>query len=276
MKPSEQQKALAAAIRAAQAAGQLMRQNLRAAKVVNATTAYDIKLELDVRCQKVIEKILRAALPNIALLGEEGDSGAVNEEYRWVVDPIDGTVNFAYGIPHACVSIALQMRSPKAKIQSLKSGKAAGRDPQYTTIVGVILDPFQNELWTAIRGGPARLNGRVIHVSRRRELKESIVSMGFGKSRGNLERGLPQFAWLVRRVRRLRMMGAAALGLAYVASGRYDAYLERSVSLWDVAAGGLIVECAGGKFWTRPIPGRQKLRLLASNGLIHGKLSFPR
>ncbi len=276
MKPSEQQKALATAVRAAHAAGRLMRLNLRKAKVVNTTTAYDIKLELDVRCQKLIERILRAALPKIAVLGEEGDSGAVNEEYRWVVDPIDGTVNFAYGIPHACVSIALQVRSPKSKGQTLKSGKAAGRDPQYATIVGVILDPFQDEIWTAIRGGPARLNGRVIHVSQRRELKEAIVSMGFGKTRENLKRGLPQFAWLVRRVRRLRMMGAAALGLAYVASGRYDAYLERSVSLWDVAAGALIVECAGGSFWTEPIRGRNKLRMLASNGLIHDKLPLPR
>jgi myo-inositol-1(or 4)-monophosphatase len=261
MKRSEQRLALAAAVRAARAAGKLMGQNLRMAKVVNVTTAYDIKLELDVRCQKLIEKVLRAALPRVAVLGEEGDSGAVTEEFRWVVDPIDGTVNFAYGIPHACVSIALQQR------------KARGSD--HESIVGVVYDPFQEELWTAIRGGPARLNGRVIHVSTRRELKGCIVSMGFGKSRRNLERGLPQFAWLVRRVRRLRMMGAAALGLAYVATGRYDAYLERSVSLWDVAAGGLLVECAGGKFWTQPLPGRQKLRMVASNGLIHDQLPLP-
>ena len=271
MKPLEQRTALAAAVRAATAAGKLMRQNLRGDKVVNASTAYDIKLELDVRCQKVIEKILRAALPRIALLGEEGDSGAVNEEYRWVVDPIDGTVNFAYGIPHACVSIALQMR------RAAGGGENSNhRNPQYATRVGVILDPFQDEIWTAIRGGPARLNGRIIRVSRRRELKTAIVSMGFGKSRDNLERGLPQFTWLVRRVRRVRMMGAAALGLAYVASGRYDAYLEPSVSLWDVAAGGLILECAGGRFWTDKIPGGQKLRLVASNGVIHDNLSFPR
>ncbi len=275
MKPSEQRRALAAAVRAARAAGKLMRQNLRAVKVINAATAYDIKLELDVRCQQVIERTLRAAFPDIALLGEEGDSGAVNETYRWVVDPIDGTVNYAYGIPHACVSIALQRLRPKAKGKSCKPGKATGGDPQYTTIVGVILDPFQDELWTAIRGGPARLNGQVVHVSRRRELKEAIVSMGFGKSRANLEHGLPQFAWLVRRVRRLRMMGAAALGLTYVATGRYDAYSERSVSLWDVAAGGLIVECAGGTFCTQPIPGRKKLRMMASNGLIHDQLPFP-
>ncbi len=273
--------ALAVAVRAALAAGKLMRQNLRKAKVINATTAYDIKLELDVRCQTLIERMLRAAFPKIALLGEEGDSGAVNEKCRWVVDPIDGTVNFAYGIPHACVSIALQCKSDKWQVASGRRSRRRANFPvtchsSQVTLLGVIYDPFQDEIWTAIRGGHARLNGRVIHVSRRRDLKEAIVSVGFGKSGYNLERGLPQFAWLVRRVRRVRMMGAAALGLAYVASGRYDAYLERSVSLWDVAAGGLIVECAGGSFWTKPIPGRKKLRMLASNGLIHAKLPVPK
>src|SRR5882672_6660154 len=116
MKKSELRKALTAAVRAARAAGKLMRKNLRETKVVNAKTSHDIKLELDVRCQKLIEKILRVAFPKISLLGEEGDSGATNEALRWVVDPIDGTVNFAYGIPHACVSIALQRESSKFQV----------------------------------------------------------------------------------------------------------------------------------------------------------------
>src|ERR1035437_9918552 len=98
MNPIEQKKALVSAVQAARAAGKLMRENLHAAKIVNTATAHDIKLELDVRCQKLIERKLRAAFPKVALLGEEGDSGKANAEYRWVVDPIDGTVNFAYGI----------------------------------------------------------------------------------------------------------------------------------------------------------------------------------
>ena len=81
---------------------------------------------------------------------------------------------------------------------------------------------------------------------------------------------------MARRVRKMRMMGAAALGLAYVASGRFDAYIERGVSFWDMAAGGLIIECAGGKFWTERVPGTQKIRMVASNGLIHGKLPLPK
>jgi myo-inositol-1(or 4)-monophosphatase len=269
MNKSELRKALAAAVRAAQAAGKLMRQNLRAPKKVNAKTSHDIKLELDVRCQELIEKILRRAFPKISLLGEEGDSGATNEALRWVVDPIDGTVNFAYGIPHACVSIALQAQSSKFEAPSSKSS-------EYETVVGVVYDPFTDETWTAIRGEPTRLNGQVMHVSRRKELKESIVCVGFAKSRKSLERALPHFIWMARRVRKMRMMGAAALGLAYVASGRFDAYIERGVSLWDVAAGGLLIECAGGKFWTEPVPGTEKIRMVASNGLIHKKLPLPK
>lgn len=269
MNKSELRKALTAAVRAAHAAGKLMRQNLRAPKKINAKTSHDIKLELDVRCQKLIEKILRRAFPNVSLLGEEGDSGATNEALRWVVDPIDGTVNFAYGIPHACVSIALQTRSSKFRVSSSKSA-------EYETGVGVVYDPFTDETWTAIRGEPARLNGRVTRVSDRMQLKESIVCVGFAKSRHSMERALPHFIWLARRVRKMRMMGAAALGLAYVTSGRFDAYIERGVSLWDVAAGGLLIECAGGKFWTEPVPGTEKIRMVASNGLIHRKLPLPK
>lgn len=237
-----------------------MRQQLRSSKTVNLETRHDIKLELDVRCQKLIEKQLLAAFPEIGLLGEEGDSETAHAELRWVVDPIDGTVNFAYGIPHACVSIALQHK------------RARG----YETIVGVVYEPFSDELWTAVRGEQARLNGKFIHVSKRDKLAEAIVSTGFAKSRENLERALPYFQWLARRVRKVRIMGSAALSLAYVASGRFDAYVERGVNLWDIAAGGLIVECAGGKFWHELVPGGRKYRLIVSNRLLHRKLPIPK
>ena len=256
-------KALAAAIDAAKAAGAVMRKNLNAKKKTNEVTSHDIKLELDVRCQKLIEKKLHAAFPKVALLGEEGDAGDESAEYRWVVDPIDGTVNFAHGIPHASVSIALQKR-------------VVTRHTSHVTLLGVIYDPFQNELWTAIRGQAARLNGRVIRVSKSSRLKDCIASIGFAKNHSNLERALPYFIWLARRVMKLRMMGSAALALAYVASGRLDIYIERGISLWDVAAGGLILECAGGKFWSEAIPGRYKYRMIASNGLVHKKVPKPK
>ncbi len=255
-----------------------MRQNLRALKKINAESSHDIKLELDVRCQRLIERKLHRAFPKIAFLGEEevsgprprraGRAGGAIAEFRWVVDPIDGTVNFASGIPHASVSIALQRRVSGAKFQA--SGKA-----DYQTLVGVVYDPFQDELWTAIRGRAARLNGSVIHVSRRRDLAQCIVSIGFAKSRTSLERALPYFNWLARRVRKIRMLGSAALGLTYVATGRLDAYVERGVNLWDIAAGGLIIECAGGKFWHEPAGGGHRIRMIASNGLLHGRLPIP-
>jgi myo-inositol-1(or 4)-monophosphatase len=271
MKIISNSKVLVAAIAAAKAAGAVMRKNLREEKKANEITSHDIKLELDVRCQKLIEKQLHTTFPEISFLGEEGDSGDSESEYRWVVDPIDGTVNFAYGIPHACVSIALQR-----KVSIARTAKSETGLPKYETLVGVIYDPFQDEMWTAIRGQSAKLNGRVIHVSQRRKLADCIVTVGFAKSAASLEASLPDFIWLARRVRKIRMMGAAALGLTYVATGRLDAYIERGVSIWDVAAGGLILESAGGKFWTAPAKGAHKLRMIASNGLIHGRLPKPK
>jgi myo-inositol-1(or 4)-monophosphatase len=271
MEKVEPRKALAAAVEAARAVGKLMRANLRETKTVNLSTQHDIKLELDVRAQRLIERKLSAAFPRVALLGEEGVSGDRHAEHRWVVDPIDGTVNFTYGIPHACVSIALQGRVPKSQVQSPRS-ESACPDP-YETILGVVYDPFTDELWTALRGQRARLNGRVIHVSERRKLGEAVVSIGFAKSKETIETTLPYFGRLVRRVRKVRIMGAAALALAYVATGRFDAYLERGISLWDIAAGGLIVECAGGEFWRETIPGTHQFRMMASNGRLRRPLA---
>ena len=260
-------------VQAARAAGVVMRKNLNVEKKANEITSHDIKLELDVRCQKLIEKKLHAAFPEVALLGEEGDAGDEAAEYRWVVDPIDGTVNFAHGIPHASVSIALQRR---VSSQKRRASQLETPDSKHETLLGVVYDPFQDELWTAIRGHPARLNGRVLRVSKRNKLNQCIASIGFAKNRSNLERALPYFTWLARRVMKIRMMGSAALALTYVASGRLDIYIERGISLWDVAAGGLIVECAGGKFWSEAIPGRYKYRMIATNGLVHKKLPKPK
>ena len=260
-------RAEAAAVRAARAVGLLMRRNLALAKRANSVTQHDIKLELDVRSQKLIQKILHSAFPRTAVLGEEGIFGDPDSPTRWVVDPIDGTVNFAYGIPHACVSIALQSRSERAKGTAYEDG--------YRTLVGVVLDPFAGELWTAIQGQPARLNGKRIHVSQRRKLKEAIVSIGFAKNRETLEATLPYFISLVHRVRKVRIMGSAALALTYVATGRFDAYIERGIRIWDIAAGGLIVECAGGEFWREAAGRDYTYRMITSNGLLRRRLEVP-
>lgn len=252
----ETRAALRAGEEAARAAGALMLKNLSAMKTVHSAVQHDIKLELDVLCQRLIEKRLHIALPQAAFLGEEESSGSADAELRWVVDPIDGTVNFAYGIPHACVSIALQARlTPNADPA-----------PDHVTIAGLIYDPFCDEFWTASRGGPARLNGRIIRVSTRRRLDEAVIAMGFSKGETALRRMLPVFQSLLPKVRKMRMMGAAALDLAYVASGRMDAYLEGGVRIWDIAAGALLVECAGGECWREKTGDEHAYRILASNG----------
>ena len=136
MKILEKKSFLNTAVKAAQIAGEIMANNLFSFKKINSSTQRDIKLELDVKCQKKIEMILNKAHPEVAILGEEGNAGDIETELRWVVDPIDGTVNYTYGIPHACVSIALQKR----KVHH----SAVGSD--FETIIGVVFDPFTNEL----------------------------------------------------------------------------------------------------------------------------------
>jgi len=260
------QKAERVSVAAAKTVGALMRKHLTGTKRAHTVTQFDIKLDLDVRSQKIIERKLHFAFLDIALLGEEGNAGEAGGDYRWVVDPIDGTVNFSYGIPHACVSIALQRRGKKAGTLNYPDG--------YHTVVGVVYDPFCNELWTAREGKPALLNGRKIRVSNRRELQNTMVAIGFAKTRETLLTTLPYFNRLVKRVRKIRNMGSAALALTYVASARFDAYIERGISLWDIAAGGFIVECAGGEFWCKPNL-NHTYRMVASNGLLRKKLQVP-
>src|SRR5207247_3031635 len=134
MKSTEFRHALDIAVSAAQGAGQLMRANSRSPKKINSSTQHDIKLELDVRCQKLIERTLRQAYPQIGILGEEGVLGDTQTEHRWVVDPIDGTVNFTYGIPHCCVSIALQARSSRFKVQGSRFKVSTHPDDSYETV----------------------------------------------------------------------------------------------------------------------------------------------
>jgi len=145
----------------------------------------------------------------------------------------------------------------------------------YATLLGVVYDPFCDELWTAIAGQTAKLNGKRIRVSRRRKLAEAIVSIGLSKSRKHLEATLPLLNRLARRVRKIRIMGAGALDLTYVATGRFDAYLERRIRLWDIAAAGLILECAGGEIWREPVSGDYAFEMIASNGLLGKQLGMP-
>jgi myo-inositol-1(or 4)-monophosphatase len=239
-----------------------MRRNRLASKKINKATQRDIKLELDVRCQRKIELMLTKAHPEIAVLGEEENVGDIESELRWVVDPIDGTVNFTYGIPHACVSIALQQRLAKQN----KYGE------NYETIIGAVYDPFVEELWTAIRGQTAKLNGKRIQVNDG-PLKEAMLSIGFAKDKKTMDYMIPYFNKLVLKIRKPRMMGSATLALTYVACGRFHGYIESKVNLWDIAAGGLVLECAGGEFWRTPRrKGEHAYVVVATNGRIRKQI----
>jgi myo-inositol-1(or 4)-monophosphatase len=252
------------AVTAAQAAGELMRKNLAKPKRVNSATQYDIKLELDVRSQRLIERTLRSSFPKIPILGEEEILGNPDSDYRWIVDPIDGTVNYAYGIPHSCVCIALQKR---------RQGRAKRTDLYGSeTLLGITYDPFLDELWTAEAGKPARCNNRKICVSDRRHLNESIITMGFSKKAQVISKNLPTFTSLVTKVRKVRMFGSAGLSLAWIAAGRIDAYLEAGVRIWDVAAGSLLIQQAGGEFWHQNVAGDYAVEMIASNGRLRRKL----
>jgi myo-inositol-1(or 4)-monophosphatase len=240
---------LDAAARAALAAGDFLSSHFGSAMQVNEFAAHDIKLDLDVRTQELITRQLLERFPDHALYGEEGIAGNQQSEYQWIVDPIDGTVNYFYGIPHFCVSIALRERGE--------------------IIVGVIYDPSRKELWQVERGGTATLNGKPIQVSARDKLSDAMLSIGFAKSQETIAAGLPMLDYFISRARKCRLMGSAALDMAYVACGRLDAYIESSVSLWDIAAGKLLVEAAGGKVLMEPrADNPDKLRIRASSGRI--------
>ncbi|MCH5284373.1 MAG: inositol monophosphatase [Akkermansiaceae bacterium] len=209
---------------AARQAGELLRRHfLDPVREVDDLLAHDVKLRLDKECQQLIYDTLHAAYPDYAFLGEEGGSRG---EIEWIVDPLDGTVNYYYGLPLFCVSIALRV--------------------QGETMLGCVYAPMLSECFCALRGGPALLNGQPIHTSSRAEMAQAIVFAGHGTHDGSGEAGLRRFGEISRRVRKMRILGSAALSLCYIAAGRLDAYIEQRIHLWDFAAAQVILESAGG------------------------------
>ena len=240
---------LEAAIEAARAAGELLRQNFHQKLRVDAVFKHDIKLEIDVRTQDLITKLLLDRFPEHALYGEEGIVGDQTAEYQWIVDPLDGTVNYFYGIPHFCTSIALRRGDEM--------------------VAGVIYDPVREEMWAGRRGEPPTLNGEPFRVSDRTELGDAIISVGLSKTGQTIREGMPLLQDMVQRVRKCRLLGSAALDMAYVACGRFDAYIEQGISLWDIAAGWLLIEGAGGKVVLEPRTDmKDKYMVVASSGRI--------
>ncbi len=240
---------LETAIHAAQEAGKLLRANFHRPKDVDEALHHDLKLALDKESQDLITGIILKEFPGHAIYGEEGLAGDQSSCHQWIVDPIDGTVNFFYSIPHFCISIAKRVDGE--------------------LVLGVIYDPMVDELWTVEKGGKPMLNGEEISVSNRTKLEESILFVGCGKDEEALKTGLTRFKKGSLRARKMRMMGSAALGMAYIASGRLDAYIESRISLWDIAAGQLMIEATGGRVDLTPNEDNPDVySIVATNGKI--------
>lgn len=239
-----------AAIHAAKQAGLFLKNHFGDDKKVDEESQNDIKIELDKLSQSLITECLLKEFPNDAVLGEEGCAGNPEGEDEWIVDPIDGTVNYYYGIPWFCVSIAMRRKGE--------------------LVLGVIYDPMMDECWHVEKGGPAFLNGKEIHCSSRDQMNQAVVFVGHGKTDGSREKGIERFAKIANMVRKVRNNGSAALAMAYIASGRFDAYVESIISIWDIAAGVLLVEAAGGKVELTPNPEKpgEQFAIVAWNGKI--------
>jgi myo-inositol-1(or 4)-monophosphatase len=206
---------------------------------------------------------LSETFPDHGIYGEEGTRDRLDQEYRWYVDPLDGTTNFAHGIPHFCVSMGLERRAP---------GLSAVQDG--TVVAAVVYDPMMDELFCAERGHGATLNGRPIHVSRIRQLAESLVATGFPSRKRHDSPNIHFYHEFTLRSHGVRRAGSAALDLAYVACGRFEAFWEFNLNPWDTAAGFLLVEEAGGRmgdFAGGPFK-LDSREVLGSNRLIHDEL----
>ena len=193
--------------------------------LASKTSPTDLVSEADLASERLIGERLAKARPADGFLGEEGGGEQGTSGLTWVVDPLDGTINFLFSIPQWCVSVAVQ--------------------DDIGVLAGAIFDPCRDELFSATRDGPPTLNGVAITASERDELASAMVATGFAYDADVRAAQAEVFARLIPRVRDIRRFGSAALDLAWTAAGRYDAYFERSVKPWDIAAGTLICERAG-------------------------------
>lgn len=240
--------------RLARAAGAVQRDRYETdLEVRTKSAAIDLVTEVDHACEALIVETLHRERPDDAIVAEEGGGGdRADARWRWIVDPLDGTMNYAHGYPRFCVSIGVEHRG--------------------ATTVSVVYDPLLDELFAATRGAGATLNGRPLRVTQETELGRSLLATGFAYDvHQSDEDNLDHFAAFAKRVRGLRRDGSAALDLAYVAAGRFDGFWELKLHPWDVAAGNLLVEEAGGRTsdLSGAPPSGDGRETVASNGRIH-------
>ncbi len=212
----------------------------------------DLVSEADVAAEAAIRRVLAERRPTDAILGEEGGATDGEGELRWVIDPLDGTTNFLFGIPQFAVSVACE--------------------DDRGAVAGVVFDPIRDERFSATRSGPAELNGQSIVASQRDDLATALVATGFGYEANVRARQAEVMIRLLPRVRDIRRAGAAALDLGWAACGRYDAYFERGLKPWDRAAGALIAERAGLSLRRLDADGEDPEGLLVAPAMIVDEL----
>jgi myo-inositol-1(or 4)-monophosphatase len=219
-------------------------------------TQHDVKLKLDVECQEIAEACIRRAFPDHNILGEESDRTEVRSQesdYLWIVDPIDGTVNFSHGLSIWCVSVALQY--------------------QGSTVAAAVYAPALDELYTASTDHPAMMNDSEIHVSSIASVAQSMIFTGIDRHKVPGHEPYQTFQAIADNTQRPRIIGSAALDLCRVAAGQGDGYFESDIYIWDIAAAGFIIERAGGRAEVTKELGRpHQLQYLATNGIIHEEM----
>jgi myo-inositol-1(or 4)-monophosphatase len=244
-------------------AGALLRDYYRRGVATEYKGDADLVTEADRASEKLIVERLHTLFPDHGVYGEEGTRSNIEGEYRWYIDPLDGTTNFAHSFPVFCVSMGLERRSPSTP---------ASEDGE--VIAGIIYDPLRDELFTAEKGNGAYLNGAPIHVSAASELAEALVATGFPSRKRHDSPNIHFYQQFSLRSHGVRRAGSAALDLAYTACGRLDAYWEFNLNPWDTSAGALLVTEAGGTmsgFDGSPFK-LDSREILATNGLLREEL----
>ncbi len=248
-------KILKIAKEAAFQAGNYLKENFEIKPKVEFKGEINLITERDRKSQQIVYNIISSAFPEHSILGEEELNVERNKEFLWIVDPLDGTTNYAHGLPYFCVSIAFVENDE--------------------TKVGVVYNPMLDEMIWAIRGEGAYLNGKRLKVSKEIDINKSLLATGFPYDlRESEENNINYFNSFIYKAQAVRRCGSAALDLAYVAAGRYDGFWELKLYPWDTAAAALFVEEAGGKvtdFSGKPFNPFKK-ECLASNGIIHNQL----
>jgi myo-inositol-1(or 4)-monophosphatase len=244
-----------ATVEAAHAAGLVLMRHFRKKLTVSEKPGAGLVSNADLASEAKALKVLKSAFPDFGVLTEESGAEKSKSLGRWILDPLDGTTNYVHGLPHFCVSIAAEWDG--------------------VIVAGAIFHPTLKDTYTAIKGKGAFVNGKKMQVSSTKNLKDCFLSTGFSSNRDRwLNEEIETFEHLSRTCNAVRRPGAAALDLAYIARGSFDGFWERGLSYWDVAAGSLMIEEAGGRV-TDLLGGKidgQSSGIITSNGLIHTKL----